>query len=93
MEDCSDEDSGKEPVNRCLQPTSYATALSKFSSHSEPVRTEDFLQDLGLSMPEVLRNTYKLCTSVVGGNCFFSALSQQPPFVNNQSALELKLAI
>ena len=75
--DCSDE------------PTSYATALSKFSSHSEPVRMEDFLQELGLSTPEVLRNTYKLSTSGVGGNCFFSGLSQQPPFVNNQTAMEL----
>ena len=50
------------------------------------------MQELSLSTPEFLRNTYKLSTSGVGGNCFFSALSQQPPFVNNQTALELRLA-
>ena len=56
MENCRDEDSHSEPINKILQPNSYSTALSKLSSHSNPVKTEQFLRDLGLNTPELFQS-------------------------------------
>ena len=89
MENCRDEDSHSEPINKILQPNSYSTALSKLSSHSNPVKTEQFLRDLGLNTPKLFQSTYKLNTSGVNGNCFFASLAQQHPLIG-RSALELR---
>ena len=63
LENCPDEDPQLEPTNKIIQPNGYSTALSKFNSHSCPMKTSIFLRDLGLDTPELFWSTYKIQTS------------------------------
>ena len=42
-----------------VQPSTYASAVSMTNSHNHPVKIENFLRNLNLGMPELLRWTFK----------------------------------
>ena len=75
MEDCEDQTMTDEPTpeQTNVQPSTYAAAVSMTNSHNQPVRIENFLQDLNLGTPELLKGTFKLHTPTQGGDCFFAS--------------------
>ena len=60
MEDCEDQTIPDEPTaeQTNVQPSTYASAVSMTNSHNQPVRIENFLRDLNLGTPELLKGTF-----------------------------------
>ena len=54
------------PEQTNVQPSTYASAVSMTNSHNQPVSIENFLRDLNLGTPELLKGTFKLHTTSQG---------------------------
>ena len=54
------------PEQTDVQPSTYVSAVSMINSHNQPVRIENFLRDLDLGTPELLKGTFKLHTTNQG---------------------------
>ena len=94
MEDCKETMTNKPTLEQAnIQPSTYASVVSVTNSHNHPIKIESFLRDLDLVTPESLRGMFKLHTPAQGGDCFFASLAQQPPFLKNKTATQLRMAL